>query len=52
MSLATKTFTQYTHEWCRSLNARERKELDLFHLGGIYGIKGVDLDLDFIHTAL
>ena len=52
MSLATKTFTQYTHEWCRSLNARDRKELDLFHLGGIYGIKGVDHDLDFIHTAL
>src|SRR6187397_611428 len=52
MSLVTKTFTQYTHECRRSLNARDRKELDLFHSGGICGIKGVYLDLDFIHTAL
>ena len=52
MSLVSKSFTNYTHEWCRSLNAKERKELDVFHLGGIYGVKGVDLDSDFIHTAL
>ena len=31
---------------------QERKELDVFHIGGIYGVKGVDLDSDFIHTAL
>ena len=52
MPLAKRTFCEYTREWCRSLTAKERKELDFFHMGGIYGVKGVDLDIDFIYTAL
>ena len=52
MPLAKRTFCGYMDEWCRHLTAKDKKALDLSHMGGMFGVKGMSLDIDFIYSAI